>query len=440
MFIPPSLSMPAILGGACSSCPEVIQPPAEFSWYPYSIYRDGSGTWGTTYDHDAAKPNAGTTYYVSSTTGTGGNSGLSPSVPLNTITAALAKPDCGEIVLADGRYDRNRFPASLQTLARDLAIRAADGATVYFGAGDQNVVWTQNVTYPTVYQRTRTGIAGVYDETELDADGDWTKQALVASVAAVAALPGSYYIDGSNVLYVHTWDSRQPDNQYHVFISTTYFLFQGQYKIWFDNINFVGLQAIGMQNISSTEFVTVHQRNCTFKYMPKAANSVVYTGVDVYSENCVVAKNGKDGFNYHDRNGRVCHVLEYGCLGLYANGSDGEGNNNGSTSHDGGSVIRIGCRAWENDGPNLIDSGVGASSLLLGCYAADSVKVAQKVNYTFTEGKAWLADCESAGTRDYDLTAEEGAVVRYVSSDTYVVQELTGGTITKVTSLGELFS
>lgn len=412
--------------------------PSAFSWFPYTISVGSDGRGVSSFNFRSAKPATTATYYVDPVNGLDANAGTSMAAALKNITTALAKGDVNEIVLAAGTYPRNRIPSARHTLARDLAIRVYGGGTANILGSDQDVLdWVADGTYPNVYTRVRSNVMQVRDANDLDANGEWTQLTLQTSVADVNANPGSYYVDGSNNLYVRTVDSRAPDNDLHVFLTGTFWTFQGQYTLWVDGtINLIGVSETQVRNTGLSTYVTYYERNVTSKYKVNSEDGIGVLGCDSYRVNGRVTDNLNDGYDYTALNGRANKAFELNCVGL-RNGGSGAGNNNASTMHDNGSVIRLNGIGAECEGPIFADVDAGTTSLMINCSADETTDAsAPRINYELS-GTHWLVNCTSTNAPDYDVRV--GGTVRYVGSQT-LSSTITSGTITKVDNLSGLFS
>lgn len=411
--------------------------PAAYSWFPYSIYFSPTYAWST-FSFDAVKPTGGTTYYVSQS-GLSTNDGLTPATALDSIPHALAKAGCQRIIITSAKLDRTRYASSTTTLSADLIIESnVAGGTVITGS-DQGQVWTQNGTYANVYQRTRAGVISVWDESIKDSRNYWTQYTLQTSVAAVASNTGSYYVDGSNILYVSMKDGRAADDYIHPFLSIT-FAFQstsGNKKLWLNNISFAGVRDLRFQNTSTTAYLTVYLQNGWARYnVSGTQNGIAFLGVDAYSRNFTGDKCAADGLNYHANASRVCHVYEDNYGGA-DNGVTDNGSNNATTIHDASSIIRLNCKGYRTTGPVIADITAGTTSLNVCCGAFDSASSVNDQSFAFYDSNVWLVNCNASGSA-VDLYVGTGATVRDYGFQDF--NKTVTGSYTKVSNLQDLFA
>ena len=140
-------------------------------------------------------------------------------------------------------------------------------------------------------------------------------------------------------------------------------------------------------------------------------------GADSYLVECDSSFNRYDGNNYHafftggSFQTDLPNAFELDCTcnknGWYNSGETPDYNDNGSTLHDGGSVIRLNTHAEGNQGPNIVDVGAGSSSYNINAVAKNTRKVGNSRNFEVqdTGAEMYLIKCRSDGLRDYDATS-----------------------------------
>ena len=210
-----------------------------------------------------------------------------------------------------------------------------------------------------------------------------------------------------------------------------------------ENVNFVGIQSVvGRASTIAIGRPTIYGYNCSFKYNATAGGSggggFRTEGADSYLVNCVASFNRFDGFNYHTYfigggGGQTYtpNAFELNCTsnknGWYNAGETPDYNDNGSTMHDGGSVLRLNCSASQSQGPNFVDVGNDTSSYNVNCNASTSLAASNSRNYEVqgVGAKMYLIKCKSDGLRTFDLlTDSQGTFYIYKSN-----AELTSGTL-----------
>lgn len=414
-----------------------LQKPAPFEWsgQPFRIRRTADGVISTDLNVAALKPAAGVTYYVNGATGLNTNNGLTPETALKYVNTARAKADVNTIIVASGYYtDETGFNGEL-TVNKSIAIIAAEGADVTISTA-RKLTWSKTAGRTNVYNATRSLTAAVYDAAVPDVNEDFTKLALVADVTTVDSTPGSYYIDESNVVYVHTVNSRAADTDCFPMLNVANFQNVGNYQTYLEGIKFHGGNN-GCALIScsasgnTTKLVAV---NCEFKYNSGGSGALTMLGADSVLVNCVAACAKLDGFNYHAANSRICSSVEINCTGRDNGVSYKNGINNGSTSHDASRAIRVNGIYLRNGGPNLADVS-GAQSWNVGCTVGVSSGASASRRIGIMSGdntgvgaEIWLDSCTTSA--QIPLVVDTGSVAHM-----HAMTLPSGGTIT-----GDLFS
>lgn len=366
---------------------------------------------------------SGSEGYVDVANGNDTNSGLTSSAPLKTLRAALNK---GFVVihLAGGLYERNQ--GFYGTLTQSVSVKSYNGTPIL--SLHDSVSWTLDTTYTNTYKTTKANASSVYDALYKDAYGDNVKLVLRAIAADVDANPGSYYIDtGTNTVYVRLQDSRVPDSNVRVYVAQNNTI-QGGITCYFEGAQFEGGGfPLWAKNTDSSHIPNVYLKNCKAKY-GVTGNTVRIEGSNTIFQDCEAARGTDDGFNYHSLNGVICKAIEINCVGR-DNGITGD-NDNGSTIHDGGKIIRINGKYYRNAGPNVADVTDGTQSWNLGCVAYGSKGASgsgQNTDFQVTTGlaEAWYDSCVGYGS-DNSLNIGDAASKAYVKDSKLTIQTATG--------------
>lgn len=356
---------------------------------------------GGSWSISAFKPWSGTgkTYYVNGATGNNANSGLTAELALRDISAALAKADADIIYVAAGYYPRVQANGLGKgwggtSLQRSLSV-IATGGTVISSTAQPDLLWSLTGGQTYVWQATLTNVFDVLDPTSLDVDGDYNRLTKVGSIAAVDAAQNSWYTDGA-VVYVRLTADRTPTSlptsttAPRVLVNEANGSVLGNQTVYLENIIFEGgTDGLLLTAASSVSYPRFYGKNVEMKYANN--NNLTLRGGYSFCEQCVAAKAYRDGFNYHIINSAPTLALEVNCIGRN-NGWAGDNINNGSTSHDGSTMVRLNGRYYGNNGPNVIDVNDGGQSWNLGTTAYNSTgSGSSKVDYS-NQGlhKMWL--------------------------------------------------
>lgn len=356
-------------------------------------------------DLDSLRPQ-GKTYYVNVNTGSSSNDGLTESTPLGLIEDALEKPDVDVIILAAGVYSHvitgnGYWSGGLSPVARNMSIICPSGrAIISQRQSFSSDTWVLATGKTHTYRVLRTNTGRVFDSSVLDSYGDYTELTHVSSIDAVEATAGSWYVDESNNVYVHTSDNRVPGEEIYIFFKTLKGLpIQNTYTYYLENIDLEG---------GSSPFQLSHgniyAKNCTFKYGTES-NGVTLLGSNAIFINCTAAKNALDGFNYHISSfSRLCYGVEINCTGRDNGGTWVNTNkiDNGSTAHDGCMVVRLNGNYLRNYGPNCIDI-TNSKSWNINCVSTDtklgSDTTSANAGFECLSGAVmWLDSCSASGT------------------------------------------
>lgn len=377
--------------------------PNEFTWadnpLKNHIFTDGEGNFATDFDVSILAPK-GKKYYVDGVNGIDTNDGLTPETALQKIITAYNKSDVVEIMVASGHYgDAQGFNNTV--IAKSISIKAIDGADVTIstkrGLGS---AWVKTDGYTNVYNATRTLIKRVLDYTNVDINGDYIDLVLVGSVALVDSTPNSYYYSGG-VIYAHTFDDRPADDEVTVYLDLRNLEVLGNKTVYLENIKLDGGKYCIRASSDVTGAPTILAKNCSFKYA-FYDDGVSHYGANVIYQNCTFAKNLNDGISHNMYSSTPTKAIEIDCISRH-NGVT-EGNDNGSTSHDGCSVIRLKGAYYHNVGPNVADVG-GSESVNIACTANDSKGsgdsskkgFTSSTNNGITGNKVWLDSCVAFG-------------------------------------------
>lgn len=418
--------------------------PNGFEWdfEDIKIYKNVYNEIFTTFDVESKKPTlTGVTYYVS-TAGNNENDGLSMDTPLRSVHAAFAKEDVAEIVVDGGLYTDeyafNNISGNSPNRQKSIIVRAYDpNNRPVFTTARFYTNWTQVEGKTNVYRVTRSALDKPYDMKVLDEDGDFKPYRLAGSIDEVDSTPGSYYYE-SNVLYIHTFDSRPADNKIMVQLNLINFQSNGNHIIYFENCDFYGGNdgciSVNSDNANNSNPAIIILNNCKLKYASGGAGGLTVRGYDAIIVNSEASCNYADGFNYHQSSGlprKLPRAIEINCVGRKNGIGRGTDADNGSTMHDGGKIIRINGEYYNNEGPNVHDINAGTQSWNLGCVSRNSwaVSASRRSNYRIeTNGEMWLDSCTGHGSTR-QLWALTGKL--YIRGCTFLdgTSELTSETI-----------
>lgn len=348
---------------------------------PFNIYREVSGAISTDLDITKFRPAPAATYYVDPARPDNAGDGLTWATALRDVSVAVLKAGDKKIIVRAGRYlaSYGWFNAIGVT---SIQIEVENNGEAWFINSPLRTypVWTldQGTTYATPNTSNNLIFA---DFNSLDADGNPSRLARAASIAAVRATPGSFYNDGTNY-YCNAGDKRAlVGDQNMVLLNPTnnvrWAPASTGLTLSLKNIHVVGGRGVWTdQSAVGAARATSLFEGCRFVCgnTGSGANglSIGHAGM-VISLNCHAAYNEADGFNEHGQvsatpNTPSPDVYEIGCTARQRNGYAGSTSspNNATTAHESTRILRINGRYGASEGRVCADIDL-AKMWSLGC-------------------------------------------------------------------------
>lgn len=364
-----------------------ITMPSGFSWAPsFTIYQNGS-VFTTDFD-PATKMITGLTYYVDPEIGSdSSNDGLSSETPFATFGKAVSMSGVKVIMLKAGLYKRGAYTGN-QTFQGDTSIIAYGGGKALLSVGEGGLSWTKTAGQTNVYQVTLNSVYAVIDMTHLQAvDAAPILASNQGSIAAVDSNAHSWYVDGSNILYVHTHDGRAPNADIVPLRTINNMRINQNYDFYFENIEFWGAARPFNCIVSGgTKSITLNQ--CASRYAASNSGWTIDGVAECYLIDCETSDSAKDGIDYDVLGGVAPKSLEVN-MQSRRNGDSTANNFNGSTAHSGAVVIRLNGLYESNKGPQIADANSGSQSFNINCTAKDS---AHSVSADSGNAGFWVSD------------------------------------------------
>lgn len=376
---------------------ENYTPPSDLKIVvPFKVATSYSGNTSVDYDVSVNKNPVTKTYYVDVKKGDNSNPGTQ-SLPFKSINRALRYGDADEIIVNEGVYG---WTDGFSGFSQSKPFNLIGIGKVLIGAHRDGLIWSQDSTYSNVYQANATSVIELIDYHNMN---DIKFLDKVNSVEEVSQKAGTYFIDSSNNIYIRTHDSRVPDDQILPNMFNDAVKITDNAKVYFENIRFTN----SVKLIATTAGKNFFAKDCYFS-IGSGGNALSIEGYDFnIIQRCVAKHATMDGFNYHIKNGVLPKVIEIDCKG-YDNGRNGADQNNGSTMHDGGHIMRINGEYYNNGGPNVIDVNEGTVSVNIGVHSHHSraskgtISNASFKNGNLGASKMHLINCVSNGS-DYSI-------------------------------------
>lgn len=403
-----------------SNTPIIINEPGLFTWKGNPLHgkikTNYSGTYIVDYDVSVNRNADGTVLYVSPS-GSDSNNGESPNTPLLSIKKAYNN-GANTIVLLPGIHRRaNTLYGTAISRSLNIIGDNRDGDVIV--CTDSPSTMTILSGYSHVYNASRGTFTGVVDLNNLNSYGDYTSYVNVSSIAEVESTEGSWaHISG--VAYVHTINDVTPTEDNGILLlagaaSNPLFYFIGDGSLYMENITCMEGQApLKATAQTSNSNINVYAKNCRFFYsFDTDGDAVMMQGVkEAIFQNCEASYSKKDGFNYHAAQGIIPKAIEISCIAK-ANGNSDDSNDQGSTIHDGGSIIRVNCMSFDHYGSNYAEQGTGSESWNINCvcYGSKAETAVQNANFYAYDGVNVFADsCVGFGSL-YNINVYESGEI-----------------------------
>lgn len=335
---------------------------------------------------------------------------------VNSLTGNVYKIKCKTY-----RFSRNEFYNEQDgtadfTMNKSIIIEPYDPEKRIVVSTDQrNLEWTQTNG---LWTTTRAGVTGMYNINKPNGFGMYTPLTQVESLADCQATVESYYLSGSDV-YVHTEGNLQPNyDRYILRLGLTIIRFDlnGNHFLRLKNIDFYPSGRINFHNSGSSYENTVILENVHL-YGSNDNNGIGIADIKTaYVLECITGANRRDGFNYHYANtpsNVIPNLIAYerNCISFNNGINDENSNNNCSTIHEGGRIIRVN-GVYQNS-KSIAIADIGSSkTMMINC------EVNQFTNnyhaYRFDDevegsglGRAYLIDCTALQKRTLSIEGTE---------------------------------
>ena len=379
----------------------------------------------------------GNTYYIDDLVGDDANPGTealpfkSPNAAFTAAAAAAAPtPDSCRFMIAPGIYgwvtgfynSFNLLPATASVAVERWNRRSGD---VFITSGYFNP-WLQDGVDPTLYSAIVPFPLFAVDFSNKDKYGSPLRYEAAATKAECALRPGTFWIDTSitnpafRTMHVHPVNPGEPGRELHGMRESNASRDFGARTTYLKGLTYIGGVAGGhfMRNTTGVVGGLALIQDC--KFLSGYGNGLALHGIEKsLVVDCVANSNRFDGF-YHFNNGGLVpgSAMEVDCE-AHGNGWDSTFDaGNGYTTHLGGSVVRLNCKASGNRGPNFADVNANTTVWQLGCVAKGSESRTEQYDNGFlvaTGARAWLHECVAINT-SADISAETGAELLHHST------------------------
>lgn len=384
-----------------------VYTPQDFSIKEYPlkglIYTDGQGKFLAKYDVSQNKLNSSKTFYVDYANGSDDSSGLAKDTALKSFSKAIEYANTNDTIIAcEGYHFRSGAGVIPKNFNKSLNI-IGENDNVHLIMGDEPD-WTKTEGASSVYQTSRSAV----DKTiNLKNNKALTK---VGSIEEVDELVDSWCtLEG--IVYVNT--GGEPDINIAPLLGANHVQLSSlESDIYLENLKIYGGKNGIELNLNADD--NAYLKNVKAYHSADIFNGIATSGGNlIILQECEGSFNSYDGLNYHaGSDGSIPLVIEIDCKGI-ENGSDkgqdGARSNNGSTTHDGITVIRINGVYARNDGGNVADVNEGTQSWNLGTVAYESYQ--GKDFQTSSGSDMWLDNCVAYGSENSINSADTSSTV-----------------------------
>lgn len=391
-----------------------VYTPKDFDLTDYplknKIFTNGRGQFSVNYDVSRNKLQNGKTYYVDYLYGSDDNDGTNKTKAFKSILYAIGKTrDNDTLVLCEGTHFRSGGSLFPKPSNKSINIIGENSNVNVVWADEPN--WQKTSNTNNVYETTRSNVNNVVDIKN--------KQSLkkVNSINEVDITSYSWFTDNTKA-YVNCGFT--PDKLIAPILAGSSVQFNSlTTDLYIENVNFIGGNNALQIDLSQNN--NLYLKNVSLSFGNYLYNGLTVTGgKNVIVQNCQAYNNGYDGFNYHiGKDQSLPLVTEINCV-AYENGSDkgtaGFKSNNGTTTHDGITSIRVNGVYARNDGGNVADVNEGTKSWNIGCSAFESYQ--GKDFQTASGSHMWLDNCVAYGS-DNSINSSDTNSVIYTRSGDY---------------------
>ena len=408
----------------------LIQLPTEFPKIPFSIYKANEGYYT---DFDIYKLNdwsGAIEVYISNNNvngdGLSPNSGISLGRFINNVDTNVYGKNKKFILNIIDNIHIETTGMTLTTQDIEILIRSSSSnGFSWIGrferpnkSGETTTSWVQDSGVYKITQKKNYDVIDIFNTKCDDFKGMPRPYKKVSSIIECVNEKGTFYQASASADVYCNPHNNHNINDCLLLVSTKMIVVNSSVKskVFLQN---VGFPANAFRHNPTTIDAEIYIDSCKFFRNPNDALSL--TGIyKAYLNNSVASYGSKDGFNYHSSSEETT-VVEVNCTS-YGNGklkmSGGNTtshSNNGSTAHDGISILRAGGDYFDCQGPIVADVG-DCLSVNFGCSAFDIAEgiTGHKSAFLFenVSKKAYVIDCKGGGDNtDYGVKGDVNTTI-----------------------------
>jgi len=408
----------------------VTIPNAAFSFLPFNIHKVGTTiTVDPTWDLQAyAGITVLKTVWVKPALegGNDASSGVDEAHALASIHAGLNVANVDRVMVKAGKYGITSYPSAHHwnnaTPNRNVEV-IGYGGKVY----SESAIEFESQSWSSVdnhWELSSTYALGVWDRSNLDANGDYTRLTPKASIAEVDAEVNTQWYDSvADILYVRTFDDREPDTNMMITLGGQNGGMNDAVTYYIEGITFQGAYTFSPTPKDGSKLL---MKNCEFKYtIGDCFTSAGSVNSLIILEDCLAGPCFADCIHFATTTVGTNLIL---INTVARNGGDpADTNANGYSRHGPGTTIAINCEMYGNWGPSMRDVFAGTKTWMLGCYNHDPKILTH--NFGLGDGNyevlMWLDSCISSGAA-VDLNASYVGNIIYYRDMTPAVPSTSG--------------
>lgn len=371
--------------------------------------------------------------------GSDSNNGTSPATPFLTLSKAIRSSSMSHIYVFPGRYLYCDYRYNDTGTGKLKIVEAlGDGVIICDTTGTRAQVASFTVDGSgNYYNATISGTPiRVLRTDRRDKNGFPLPLKKATSTSNLATLDSGWYFTGTTLsIRLNGGEdvTKFLQNLQIVYgTSSARCLIYGAAKIAYRGIRFEGVYPYALQLSGGRP--EVYAENCEFLY--SVDHGVLAEGGSSYLQNCLIHRAQADGIGYKTSGGLVGYGVEVNVISEYAGDSGTFGdptqaplsdawNRNGSSCHDGGSVVRVNGLYRFNSGPDIVDAGTSGQANVtawnVGTVAYGSVAPAYgsgiaaetQSGFYVSEGRMWNDTCESYAENREFIAAVGGTLNMY---------------------------
>lgn len=351
--------------------------------------------------------------YVDRDNGSDSTGDGSSATPFKTIKKAIATANSGDantyrIICKSYRFYRDEVTTSdynaFTDLSKNIIIEPDDLSKTIFVAAEQPLTWTQEEG--STYKATRSNVSYILNTAKgKNGYGVYQKIKKCETLDECKNTTDSWFQSGSTV-YLHTQTGNAPDLRYSVVIGVAAIQFNLNHSKFLRLRNFDIYTDISCRfyNNGSEYENRLILENVNISYCSNDNGFNINNIKYVVAKNCTTVGNQRDGFNYHYTSmpSYLVHegyVYEENCSS-YDNGiGDENSNNNCSTIHEGGNIVRVNGIYQTSKGPVIADVD-SSTTYMSHCKVYQGLSAQHQFNFqnvSGSTGHAVLCDIEAMG-------------------------------------------